>query len=442
VELLIVVTIIPIIVGALSSGLLAVFSLQSSVANRLSNSSDAQIVAANFRVDVQSAAYITTNQTNKPVCAPGTGTRLLGMEWNPVPGGGFQTVVSYFSVPVVGATKTTYSLVRQFCTGGLLTTPSSSTTISSNLPIGQAPPTVTCSATCDSSSAWVSAQGITSVTFPIQQPESGMNNGNAGPTGCTNNAFCYTLAAVPAMSASSGSNGGPVSVNKTAGCGFASPGTGTFASSLCLVDFAGLSDNDMIAARQGCLQMAVPLPSNATMYFCLGITGGSVAPYSLPTWTQAFLGNTISGQPFYTGIPGKPALYQNGTGNIGGTTTVTMSNISVVGPSGVPATGWEIVGVDAESSDDGESITFSSDQNLFLIPNSPGNPVGNAYNSGAGITPQSVLTGTGSASIVFNGHSTAVQKNGTGMVEATMPTTFTTTMVGTGLEGMAFGLVF
>jgi prepilin-type N-terminal cleavage/methylation domain-containing protein len=115
VELLIVVTIIPIIVGALSSGLLAVFSLQSSVANRLSNSSDAQIVAANFRVDVQSAAYITTNQTNKPVCAPGTGTRLLGMEWNPVPGGGFQTVVSYFSVPVVGATTTTYSLVRQFC---------------------------------------------------------------------------------------------------------------------------------------------------------------------------------------------------------------------------------------------------------------------------------------------------------------------------------------
>ena len=117
-ELLIVVTIIPIIVGALASGLLAVFSLQSSVANRLSNSSDAQIVAANFRVDVQSAAYITTNPTNVPVCAPGTGTRLLGMEWNPAPGGGFQTVVSYFSVPVVGATSTTYSLVRQFCTRG------------------------------------------------------------------------------------------------------------------------------------------------------------------------------------------------------------------------------------------------------------------------------------------------------------------------------------
>jgi len=268
-----------------------------------------------------------------------------------------------------------------------------------------------------------------------------MNNGNAGPTGCTNNAFCYTLAAVPAMSASSGSNGGPVSVNKTAGCGFASPGTGTFASSLCLVDFAGLSGNDMIAARQGCLQMAVPLPSNATMYFCLGITGGTVAAYSLPTWTQAFLGNTINGQPFYTGIPGDPALYQNGAGNIGGTTTITMSNISVVGPSGAAATGWEIVGVDAESSDDGESITFSSDKSLFLIPNSPGNPVGNAYNSGAGISPQSVLTGSGSSSIVFNGTSNGV-KTGTGMVEAITPTTFTTTMVGTGLEGMSFGLVF
>jgi len=441
VELLIVVTIIPIIVGALSSGLLAVFSLQSSVANRLSNSSDAQIVAANFRVDVQSAAYITTNQTNEPVCAPGTGTRLLGMEWNPAPGGGFQTVVSYFSVPVVGATSTTYSLVRQFCTGGSLATPSSTTTISSNLPIGQAPPTVACSATCDSSSAWVSAQGVTGVTFPIQQPEPGNNNGSSGPTGCLNNAFCYTLAAVPAMSGSTSSNGGPVSDNTTAGCGFASPGTGTFASSLCLVDFAGLTGNNLIAARQGCLQVAVPLPGNATMYFCIGITGGSVAPYSLPTWTNAFLGNSINGQPFYTGIPGDPAIYQNGIGNRGGTTTITMSNISVVGPFGVPATGWEIVGVDAESSDDGESMTFSSDKSLFLIPNSPGNPVGNAYNSGAGISPQSVLTGSGSSSIVFNGTSNGV-KTGTGMVEATTPTTFTTTMVGTGLEGMSFGLVF
>ena len=442
VELLIVVTIVPIIIGALATGLLAMFTLQSSVSSRLSNTGEAQVVAANFRIDVQSAAYVTTDPGSTPQC--GTGNQLLGLEWNPAPGGGFQTIVSYVSVPVVSGGTTTYSLVRMYCTGGSLT-PVSSTTISSNLVSSQPPPTVTCSASaasCNSAGAWITTQSVTGVSFQVQQPETGPNGGT-GTGVCSSGLYCYTLAAVPAMSATAGSSGGPINVNTTAGCGFASPGTGTFASSLCLVDFSGLTGNNMIAARQGCLQFAVPLPGNSTLYFCIGITGGTVAPYALPTWTQSFLGNTLNGVPFYTGIPGQAALYQNGAGNNGGTTVITLSNITVVGPTGTPATGWQIVGVDAESSDNGESITFTSDKPLYLIPNTPTSPVGNAYNSGANIVPQSVLTpGNGATTIVFNGQSTSGQKTGTGMVEATTPTTFKATMVGAGLEGMSFGLMF
>src|ERR1035438_4416355 len=60
VELLIVVTIIPLIVGALSAGLIAVFSLQAGVQNRLGDTGDSQVVEASFQSDVQEAASLTT----------------------------------------------------------------------------------------------------------------------------------------------------------------------------------------------------------------------------------------------------------------------------------------------------------------------------------------------------------------------------------------------
>ena len=441
VELLIVVTIVPIIIGALSTGLLAVFSLQSGVANRLSNSGDAQVVAANFRNDVQSAAYITTDSTNNLQC--GTGTQLLGLEWNPnnsggSSGGGFQTVVSYVSVPIVNGSKTTYSLVRQICTVGSSGVPvlTGTYTISTNLPSGQAPPTVACSAaatTCSASTDWINAQNVTGVTFAIQQPEQ-----NVDAVGCPANTFCYTLAAVPATSGTSATSGGPITVNTSAGCSFADPGSGTFASSLCFVDFSSLTGNNLLAATQGCLAVSVPLPGGSTLYFCISISGSSVAPYSLPTYGQAFLGNTNNGTGFYTGIDGNPALYQNAQG---GTTTITIKNISVVGPTGNLATGWEAVSVDAESTDNGESMTWTSDQILTVIPNgqsvdTPTDPVGNACNSGAG------LTGSGTTTVICNGNGTTGSlKTGTTMVAAVTPTIITTKIVGTGLEAMAFGLL-
>jgi hypothetical protein len=41
-------------------------------------------------------------------------------------------------------------------------------------------------------------------------------------------------------------------------------------------------------------------------------------------------------------------------------TTITFSNISVVNQQGLTATGWEAVSADAESTDQGESITWTT----------------------------------------------------------------------------------
>ncbi len=438
IELLIVVTILPLIVGALSAGLIAVFSLQSGVQNRLGDTGDSQVVEANFQNDVQQAASLTTAPNNSSAqCGPGT--QLLGLAWGPVSGQSYpyQYVVSY----VVLQAGTKYNLVRQFCSSGYSSSATSSTIVSFDVPQNLAGPAATISSGAPSgttpSTSWVSTQYVSGVSFPITEPNSN---------------FSYTLESVPAASTGVSAAGKPLAPATTAGCGFATPGTGYYASTLCFIDFTALVGNNMLAATSGCLETSAPLPGGYTLYFCIGITGVPVAPFPLPTWQNAFLGNTCGGStscsngtPFYTGVPGEPALYQSG----GGTTVITISNISVTTPLGVPATGWEVVGADAESSDSGESISFTAgwpptwtgNTTLNILNNdevydTQADPVGNACNSGANLT-----TSNGGQTVTCVGMSTANVKTGTTMVEATMPSSLTTTLVGGGLEAMAFGLL-
>ena len=439
IELVIVTAILPLIVGALSVGLIAVFSLQSGVQNRLGDTADSQVVQANFQSDVQGAASITSAPNNSSSqCGPGT--QLLGLAWGPVSGQSYpyQYVVSY----VVIQSGKWWNLVRQYCSSGYSTsTPTSSTIISYDVPSNLAGPVVTVASGAPNGTvpgtSWISTQYVSGVSFPITEP---------------NSKFSYTLDAVPASSSGVNAPGKPLAPATTAGCGFATSGTGHWASTLCLIDFSGLTGNNMLAATSGCLETSAPLPGGYTLYFCIGITGSTVAPSPLPTWQNAFLGNTCGGStscstgtPFYTGIAGDPALYQTEAG----TTTITISNISVATPLGTTATGWQVVGADAESSDDNESISFtagwpstwSGSTTLNILNNdesydTPADPVGNACNSGAGLT-----TSNGGQTVTCVGASTTYVKTGTTMVEATMPSTFTTTLVGGGLEAMAFGLM-
>jgi prepilin-type N-terminal cleavage/methylation domain-containing protein len=452
VELLIVVTVLPLIIGGLTVGLLSVFSLQSSVSNRLSNTADSQMVSSNFANDVQSAQQITTAPNNGSAQC-GQGTQLMGLEWNPQgTSGTYSNVVSYVDV----LNGSTYSLVRQYCSSGFTTVPPvpgsyTSTTVAYNvLPpclagvtTGcQAAPTIrpigTSTVATDALTAWASTQSVQAVEFPLAAPSSTEVNGK----------FSYTLAAVPADSASTVATGTALAPAASAGCHSATPGTGTYASTLCLVDFSALTGNNLLAAEQGCLFMAVPLPASSTLYFCLGITGVPVQPSQLPTWQYAFLGNSCgsatsstctTGTPFYTGIAGEPALYSTAGGN----TTITFSKISVVNAQGIPATGWQAVSADAESTDPGESISWTANVPLTKLPNgetydTPTDPVGNACNYGGGLT-QSVDLMTVTCANPSGGY--GGQKNGTAMVSALTPKTLTVNMHGNGLEAAAFGLL-
>ncbi len=437
IELIIVTAVLPVVIGAIAMALVSVFSLQSSVTNRLSDSGDAQVVSASFESDVQSASFITAPSAptqgvlqsapqNPAPCettaqAANTSTsEVLGLEW-----GSGKTEISYVDAPQGAA----YNLLRNYCHNGS-TTPVTSVVVSRDISFGQTA-TVTCSTlatsecsgTANYTNSWVSAAGVTGVTFSITEPGSN---------------YKYTLTALPG--ASSPSNDQSQVANANSSCGFATPGTGTYASSLCFVDFSPYSQTPVACPQAPTLQeISAPIANTPyTMTFCLGVSGASVSPHAIPTYfapptSEAFLGNN----GFYTGIPGDPALYQTGAG----TTTVTINNIQVLDSNGNPASGWELVTGDAESTDAGESLSWTSNKVLNGLPNtnSATAPYGNAcaYPSLPGGVD---LTGLGTTTVTCAA-SVSSDKTGTVMLEALTPSSLTVTMVGTGLEAIFIGLL-
>ena len=57
IELIIVVAVLPLIVGAMTAGLLSVISFTPGIANKLSDSGDAQALSTSFTKDVQGASW-------------------------------------------------------------------------------------------------------------------------------------------------------------------------------------------------------------------------------------------------------------------------------------------------------------------------------------------------------------------------------------------------
>jgi hypothetical protein len=217
--------------------------------------------------------------------------------------------------------------------------------------------------------------------------------------------------------------GGPAVASAAAAgassCSFANAGSGTYARTLCWFD---LSTYNAAAAGSAAGQpMSVALPGGYSISFTLKVSGGPVKATSFPTYSGAYLGNGA-----YTGVSGKPALYQTQSGT---TTTATLSGIAVVDSKGNPVSGYAFVGADAESTDATESITWSSDANLDLISN-----VGNACKSGA------LLTGVGTTTVKCSA-TASMAKTGTPILAAVHPSTFSQTMVGQGLQAVAFGVL-
>lgn len=443
IELLLVTVLIPIIVGALAAGLLSVFFLQQNTKNRLADTSDAQITLEYFQNDIQSASQVTTDAQQNPQC--GSGTELLGLESNPTSSGGFNTVISYD----LASNGTSQNLVRKYCASG---SPEVDTIVSYDVPNSETAPQLAClstapAGTCSAliaASGWVNTQYVANVTFPVTEPKSN---------------FSYTLVAAPQAAATTGDAGAPVVVDTSTKCQFANPVSGTYAGTLCFMDFSaldGLTSANYLATLGGsCLEMQLQLSGNNVLYFCLGITGGAIQPNAMPTYTGAFLGKLG-----YTGVGGEPALYTVQSGE--NPSVLTFSNINVVNSAtGLPDTGWQLVSADAEQTNQNESIswTVSGANNPVLnaIPTysavsqepSPNNatvsPVGDACNDGDPVSSggNGYLTGLGTQTVTCSGGSNVDvgQLHGTAVLASETPTTLQATMTTGGQEAITFGVL-
>jgi uncharacterized repeat protein (TIGR01451 family) len=177
--------------------------------------------------------------------------------------------------------------------------------------------------------------------------------------------------------------------------------------------------------------------SNAGQNFSITLTDGAILTFNLkatstastavtavasPSWSGAAVGNSA-----FLGIPGKPVLYTNVDGS---TVTLTMSRITITPPAGVAAaTAYAVVAADAESTNDGESLAFTTNGAswtvLDTVPGISGNTYPGTTNSGT------TFTETGATGNV-----------GGYIVGSNNPTTVSAKMVASGLEGAMFAVRF
>lgn len=485
IELIIVCLILPIVVGAITLAFVMILSQRSTVATRILDASDAQVVSSNFETDVHSAVQITTSSTATQC---GTGTAILGLRWNLDSQGTYETTVSY----VIEQHAGTYSLWRNYCVGGgssSLSSPATQNEVAADIASNQGPPTISyASGVSENAGAgWVSAQGVTGVKLSITSPGSD---------------YPYTLVGDPAVNAGTTDNG-TLTASTNATCNFASPGTGYYASTLCFVDFSNFTmagNPTTYCPSQGQTEIDAAVTNTPfILKFCVQATGSPVAPSIIPTYTdpptsEAFLGNN----DFYGGIPGKPALYQTIEGgtedncNSGfGCTYVYFTKIEVLDGAGNAATGWSLVTGDAESTDQYEGMiwttcpsvtnpgtdtnselnwspnytacaTSSSAPAFALLPNStspyssfgnacfapdyPSSSVGWANFRFSGVPYTNIFTGAASGT---SPATNTVQcfatvdsdKTGTVMISAPQPSNLTVFMQGSGLEAVFLGLL-
>ncbi|WP_222565179.1 CshA/CshB family fibrillar adhesin-related protein [Novilysobacter antarcticus] len=194
----------------------------------------------------------------------------------------------------------------------------------------------------------------------------------------------------------------------------------------CWFDMSGY--NDGTARGAGGQPFVVSLPGGATLSFTLKVSGNANAnaialdARAVPTWTGGAFGNSA-----FLGISGKPVLY---TRNNGSTVTASLSGITVTtsGGSGVP---FVFVAADAESTNNGESLRFTTDGDPWSLLAQI------AYGTAAAYPD---LTGVGTNTVKQVGVAGAVGSYAfatTGNVR-----NVTAEMVAGGLQGVLFGVKF
>ena len=213
-------------------------------------------------------------------------------------------------------------------------------------------------------------QGLYGVTLNIVAPGSG---------------YTYSLSGLPSAGHVDGLGVADQLAQNPAGCNLASPGGGYYEGAV----LRGLHrvherqhEQHVLSGRHRATDEAVhrrlPRPP-AVLRERRAATTCRPTPFRRTTTrersgynSEAYLGNN----GFYTGIPGNPALYQ--LPNNGAYTVVTFTNIEVTNAVGEPATGWTLVTGDAESTDSGEWINFTTNNTWSILPNTAASLYGNS----------------------------------------------------------------
>ncbi len=150
--------------------------------------------------------------------------------------------------------------------------------------------------------------------------------------------------------------------------------------------------------------------------------GDTIVPVAAPAWSGAATGNSA-----FLGIPGKPILYTVA----GGTVNLTLSNIKVTPPNGVVSTGqYKLVVADAESTNNGESLTFTTNGGVWTLDDKVPPTTGAIYPT---------ASGTGTTTFVTTGVAGTV---GAYIVGSLSPTTVNVQLVAGGLQGVMLALQY
>ena len=191
----------------------------------------------------------------------------------------------------------------------------------------------------------------------------------------------------------------------------------------CWLNFATYSD--ATAQSAGGQNFSFALSDGSTLSLNVRITGGSGTAYNAitaPSWTGSAVGNTA-----FLGIPGRPILYTAA----GGTRTITISNILITPPAGTSAVSvYSFVVADAESSNNGESLTFTTNGGGWQLLDDVPPIAGSTYPT---LSPMgtSTATVTGVAGTV-----------GAYILGSTSPTAVSVQTVAGGLQGVMFAVRF
>ena len=170
---------------------------------------------------------------------------------------------------------------------------------------------------------------------------------------------------------------------------------------------------------------SITLSDGSVLSFTLsGNTPGATAITAVPApaWSGAATGNTS-----FIGIPGKPILYTT----TGGTVNLTLSNVQVTPPNGVVASGqYKLVVADAESTNNGESLTFTTNGGTWTVVDQVAPISGAIYPT---------ATGAGTATFKETGVAGTV---GAYIVGSLSPSNVTVQLVAGGLQGVMFALQY